>query len=91
MPLYFYLLAYLFFSSLVTYLFSCTCGMSEPFPDRRKTERRKTPRAGSIDRRQSVNYRFKTEGYPVSPSQTQKTPLLYQQTLSETPDPIEIH
>ncbi len=66
MPVYIYLIAYLLFSSVITYLFSCSCGLAEPFPDRRKRDRRKTPREGSVDRRQAVNYRFRTEGYPSS-------------------------
>jgi len=50
------LVIYVFFSSSITLLFSCSCGLSEPLKDRRKIDRRKSSRESCPDRRVSHEY-----------------------------------
>jgi len=52
----FYLVTYLISSSLITFLFSCSCGLSEPSKDRRKRARRKEIRQNGSDRRISNEF-----------------------------------
>ena len=46
-----YIIIYLVISLIVTYLLTCAFALSNPLPDRRKYDRRKTTRAGHVDRR----------------------------------------
>lgn len=56
MSLDFYLATYFICSSLTTFLFLCSCGLSEPLKDRRKKERRKGIRHNGSDRRVSNEF-----------------------------------
>ncbi len=53
MPLVTFLGLYLLISLIGTYLLTCTFALSKPLPDRRKRDRRKSIRAGHLDRRAS--------------------------------------
>ena len=52
-----YLIIYLVISLIVTYLLTCTFALSNPLPDRRKYDRRKTTRPDHVDRRAAYRER----------------------------------
>lgn len=51
-----YLVTYLVFSFIITFIFSCACGLSRPLKDRRKGDRRKDIRHNQVDRRVSNKF-----------------------------------
>ena len=51
-----YLVGYLVFSFIITFIFSCACGLTGPLKDRRKGDRRKVIRHNQLDRRVSNKF-----------------------------------